>query len=328
MLAEGNRQAMIRHLILSLIVSIVFITSVDGVEAQRDTALKTGDVFIAREQRPRNRNGNCVWCAAQTVFYGGAGHESFAVARDQALKLGWHGSSMSAVLQMAEKTGVAVKHTYRKDYQLLYDAVKAGTGAYFETSGHALALVGIDNSEVRVIDNNGSGDVQSWSRQHFDRVWIGVACFPCKPRRPSGPGQRPLPINPEHPKEPEPKTPVVDKPIEPKPELIPPPKSEEQKALEQLTEAMKTVVVELKELKSRPLPKDGKDGKDGASGKDGKDGKNADPKALESLQAQVNEFKGMRLQAILYDQYGQQIDVATFGPGEPLRLKLVPLEKK
>jgi len=147
-------------------------------QEQRDKALKPGDVFIPREYRVRNSNGNCVWCAVETVCWGGAGLESFRGIKSRAVQTGWRGAGMGNVEAALKAAAVPYEATRSRDYSVLYRSVEYGSGAYIETDGHALVLVGIDDQSVRVIDNNGSGEVQSWSRHTFNGRWNGCALFP------------------------------------------------------------------------------------------------------------------------------------------------------
>lgn len=111
---------------------------------------------------------------------------------------------------------------------------------------------------------------------------------------------------------------------------------------------LKTLIVDL-QAKS---PKDGlpgPPGKDGSNGKDGKDGANADPKAIEALvenqkvlaaaysssQAKVKQLemelaalKTRQFTAQLLDANNNVIETTTFSADKPLKLRLVPLEKK
>ena len=315
-----------------------------------DAALKPGDVFIPKDCRPRNRNGNCVWGASETVFWGGAGLKSFQGAKERAANTGWNGSSMSAVLAMARQAGITCVSTTNRDYKVLQDAVKNGTGFYFEIrlgrEGHALAGVGIDDSTVRIIDNNGPPIVQEWSRKKFDSLWNGCACYPtvirrdvtlCPTCRPGGP--RPLPINPNHPSiEPPPDT----RPINPQPQPLTPPKPDP--ALAKLDEILKRIeMIEKRPVIPGPQGEPGKQGpvgppgQPGEPGAEGQPGKDVDPKTLAAINAAVEtlrrdadaaraelvNLKGQRWTAILYDGANNVIQTVQFGADMPLKLRLV-----
>jgi len=140
-----------------------------------------GDVEILREFRQRNQNGNCVYCAAEDVFWGAAGLESFKGLRTRAIDSGWHGAGLGNVLAYAKQVGVPVKsqHGQRGEYQILEDGVANGTGCYIEIPGHAICVVGISAGQwVDILDNNGSLEYErkSWSR--FNQRWEGSACYP------------------------------------------------------------------------------------------------------------------------------------------------------
>lgn len=255
-----------------------------------------------------------MWAAAGTVFWGGAGLESFAGFAPRARQNGWHGAGMDNVLAAAERAGIEVEYTTRKDFQVLYNAVKAGTGAYFQVPGHAMVLVGIDDQEVRFIDNNGSPEVRTMSRQRFNASWEGSACFPklrnllkrpkpgpddCRPRvRPNRPNVPHPPLNPNFPVEPPPVKPPEVKPPEP----VCPPRPDN---TDLLLMELKKLREEVKAIKTTPGPagppgKDGRDGQEGKPGlsgpvgppgKDGLPGKDADPAHLAALQAEIAALK-------------------------------------
>jgi hypothetical protein len=147
--------------------------------AQRDAELRVWDVYIPKEYRNRNVNGNCVWCAAETVFMG-AGHEQFGGVFKRAVKEGWAGADLQNVVAYAKRDGVEVVSQRSGGPKILYDAVRNGTGAYIQSQGHAVAVVGIDDDRVVLIDNNPPSypGVKIWTRRHFDQWWGGTACYP------------------------------------------------------------------------------------------------------------------------------------------------------
>lgn len=189
--------------------------SLDG-GARRDKELKPGDVWIPPEFRIRNRNGNCVWCAAETICLQ-AGLESFHGMTDRAIRTGWSGAEMEHVLRGFKDGRIDFESERGHDPAILYRAVAANVGCYVQIPGHALVLVGIDDASVRLIDNNGPPTIKVWSRQQFDQMWTGCACFPClRPRiwnflhplhpwPPAPPDYKPPqshpPLNPAHPVE-------------------------------------------------------------------------------------------------------------------------------
>ena len=178
--------------------------TVSPVAEKMDTALQPGDVFISRQYRVRNSHSCCVFAASECVFWGAAGLERFQGIKQSAVENGWRGASMSNVIGALKESETPYKATYKRDWKVLEEAVQFGTGAYVEGKGHALALVGIDANSVRVIDNNGSPEVQAWSRERFGEFWNGCAVFPLRCNRPR--------LRPENPPEPiEPVKPVEGK---------------------------------------------------------------------------------------------------------------------
>lgn len=197
------------------------VDSLDGGK-WRDKQLRPGDVWIPPQWRVRNTQGNCVWCAVETVSRQ-AGLESLYGIKERAVATGWHGAGIGNVEMAFKNAKVPVEITRSRDYSLLQRAVKQGTGAYVEIPGHALVLVGIDAQSVRLIDNNGPPVVTVWPRWRFDQEWYGVACCPrlfprihrfrhnnepiFNPNPPAQPNMPHPPLNPAHPKElPEPES--------------------------------------------------------------------------------------------------------------------------
>ena len=91
---------------------------------------------------------------------------------------------------------------------------------------------------------------------------------------------------------------------------------------------------ELRELvlsiRSKPGPagKDGADGLPGAQGVQGpagKDGRDADLARIRALEQELERLKGPFV-AELYDTSGNLVRTVTFGPGRPLRIKLLPVK--
>jgi len=222
------------------------------------------------------------------MCWGVCGLEQFKGIKETAVKHGWRGASMRNVLAALKDAGVECEYTYQRDYGLLKRAVAAGVGAYIEIPGHALYLVGIDDNGVRVIDNNGSGEVQEWPMRTFAARWEGHACFPKVKPRPS-PQVRPTAPHP----------PLT--PVKPPPEPVKPcpPGDEQLKAL--LVEITK-LRQEIAAIQLKPGPqgepgKPGVDGKDGGvgpqgpTGPAGPPGKDADRAELDRLKAEVAALK-------------------------------------
>jgi hypothetical protein len=154
--------------------------------AKAEDQHRPGDVYIAPEYRVRNERSNCVWCAAEDVFYGAGGFESFKGVMKRARDAGWHGAMMSHVMAYAQKVGVDVEYSYRADYDFLKRAVENGTGAYIGVPGHAIALLGIDREGVRLLDNNpgwnGKIEIRHVPLQRFWQFFSRHACFPKNPK--------------------------------------------------------------------------------------------------------------------------------------------------
>lgn len=82
-----------------------------------------------------------------------------------------------------------------------------------------------------------------------------------------------------------------------------------------------------------PIGSVGPAGPPGNPGKDGKDSKGIDQtevdrlnNLLSNIQSDISKLRNQRLQAELYDADGQRKQTVEFGPGQPLKLKLVPLK--
>ncbi len=234
----------------------------------RDRAMKPGDAWIPVEFRIRNRESNCVWAAAETVCLG-AGRESFRGIMGRAVKEGWRGSDIKAVIKGFDDAKIPYRYEATRDPAIYYEAMKEGVGCYFQIYEHALVCVGLDETSARIIDNNGPPVVQVWSRQDFDSRRQARACFPRR-RRPMCPGPDcPTPndnhpsVNPLLPVEP----PEVVVPIGPRQPVIivppAPPGPTNAQILAELQSLQKAVAIQLK-----PGPP-GKDGADGAQGKPG-----------------------------------------------------------
>lgn len=291
-------------------------------------------MFVPRQYRVRNSQSNCVWCVAETLCWGAAGLEEFRGIKATAVKHGWRGASMGNVLGAMKSAGVPYEATADRDYDLLKRAVAFGTGAYFEVPGHALYLCGIDDTGVRVIDNNGSGEVQEWSRQQFARSWNGHACFP-KLIRPRPDAPRPHAPHPPL----TPVTPVRPPVVQPEP-VKPPPENEQLKTvLAEITKLRQEVAAI--QLKPGPAGEPGKPGRDGAPGKDGlpgsvgpagpagppgAPGKDVDPATVAALQAELEKLRKTLYVAELYDEQGKLLQRVEFGAGVPLKIELVPVK--
>jgi len=274
-----------------------------------DAHLKPGDVFVPRAHRPRNQNSNCVWCACQTCFHGAARIESFAGVRDRAVAEGWRGAGQSNVLAYCKTAGIEVETG--TSIEFLKRAVAQGTGAVVFIPGHAVYLCGIDDESARVIDNNGSAEVRAWTRRSFDRLFQW-GCFPKLPRPPIPfkPGPPAPAPNPHHPSV----NPQV--PVEPKPPAGP--SATEKLIVEKLTAVEK----QLAAVQLKPGPQ----GEPGPKGEPGAPGRDADAARVAALEEELRRLKEARYVAELLDADGQVKQRVEFGPGQPLRLKLVPVK--
>jgi len=259
------------------------------------------------------------------MCYGAAGLEQFRGIIDTADKHGWRGASMKNVLAAMKDAGIEYEYTYKRDYDLLRRGVAAGIGCYIEIPGHALYLCGIDDTGVRVIDNNGSLEVQEWPMRTFAARWEGHACFPKVKPRPSQP--RPGPSAP-HP----PLTPVKPQPEPVKPPAPPcPPENEQLKVLLVEITKLRQEIAAI-QLKAGPPGKDGRPGVDGAPGSPGPagpagpPGKDADPATLAELRAELEKLRKALYIAELYDERGNLLQRVEFGVGVPLKLELVPVK--
>lgn len=261
----------------------------------QDKIAISGDVAIPTTLRIRNSHSNCVWAAAETVTTA-AGWESFKGITGRAVVEGWRGATMERVVAAYKTAGIEYRLQDRSDRsaKIFYDAVKEGVGCYFEVPRHALVCVGIDDTSVRVIDNNGPPEVQTWTRTYFDSVRTGGGLFPLRKRVPVCPGPVcPEPIAP-HPS-------VLPEPApQPQPQPTPQPKPADNTELLKAIAELKAQVAAIKPVPGPP----GKDGIDGMPGPPGKDscvpgpagpagppGKDADPEQLKRLTDRVAELE-------------------------------------
>jgi len=215
--------------------------------------VRGADVVIPVEYRVRNQNGNCVWCSAETVFWGGAGHEEFEGITARAIQQGWHGSNMDDVIDDLKFSGIEFKATTSGDYALLREAVANGTGAYIEIDGHshAVALVGIDaDGSARIIDNNGPREqIKKWTASEFKRHWTGTACCPLRNlRRRRNPPPKPEPAPDVKPPE------VIPGPPGPAGPPGPPGKDGSNGDVSALKALIAELQKQIEDLKNKPAP--------------------------------------------------------------------------
>lgn len=173
------------------------------------------DADVPANARPRNQRGNCVWCAFETIFYGAAGYEQARGATKGAIEQGWSGAGPHNVVAYCERDKIPYETV--RDLAGYRKACDAGLGVVLFIPRHAVALVGIDDKEARIIDNNGSPEVQRWPLAKFQQLAQQGICPTCpspsRPQRPSAPTPNnpgpPVPTGPA-----QPVTPAVDlKPI-------------------------------------------------------------------------------------------------------------------
>lgn len=293
----------------------------------RDSGLKDGDIFIPRRCRVRNKNGNCVYAAAQTVFYGGAGLIGFENIFDSALREGWHGSCMEDLLAACEKSGIKYEATFNRDYNFLKKSIARGVACYIEIPGHALTLVGIDDESARIIDNNGSGEVQVWPIREFNRRWEGRACCPKlidflrRPKpgpapspndNPRFPGRRHPSVKPQ-PEIPDPNQvppPQVNPNLMPPPQVNPPPNNVPNEKLTalllELKDEQKKLNEAIKNIKTTPGPpgpqgipgKPGDPGPQGIPGPPGPQGEPGPKADIQELERAVASLKAQNESAV------------------------------
>lgn len=166
---------------------------------------KPGDVTLPQSKWVRNMpgytgsGGLCVWASAEMIFYGAAGQEMFKGVTERAFKAGFHAGDPAGLEATCKEYRVPYQAWRGYDYVKLKAAVEAGTGAVVFTDDHALALVGIDDQNARLVDPNGP-------RMRHWPVWYlknhcEYACCPLleriagKPREPKLPG----PVGPANP---------------------------------------------------------------------------------------------------------------------------------
>jgi len=297
----------------------------------RDKELKPGDVFIPRAWRIQNTNGNCVWCATETICRQ-AGLRSIEGVKARAVREGWHGSWYGDVEKLWRDCHISYRARHpdgtvwevgrRRDgtlkkavqcpaedkFKILHDAVAAGTGAYIEIPGHALVVVGIDSKTVRLINNNGGPKITVWTRGEFNRRWSGCGLFPRLNRRrprPDCPDCKPL--NPSHP------SPNPEQPVEPPDdEELPPPKPvKPSKPSKPKTPTAEVDYDKLATMIAAKVPAGAKGDKGdkgdrGPIGPQGKDGASADSGRVTAVE--------QRLSAVERDVSQLKIRVTTFEP--------------
>lgn len=307
-----------------------------GAAEKRDAVLKEGDVFIPWEFRKHNQNANCVWCAAETVCTA-AGYNSFNGIFRNAVAEGWHGSGVGAFIKALKDANVPYKsQRASKDYsdRFFTEGLKQGSGVYFQIPGHALVLVGMDDRNVRVIDNGKNIGVEERSRQWFNSEReVGSGVFPILRRRncpncQPGPSQPPADhpsLNPQQPTEPTVTPKPVDTPAQP-PVTIP---TVDLKPVLDAIKALQADVAEIKKMKSIPGPQGpvgltGAAGPAGPAGPQGPAGKGADPATITTAVAAA--MANQKFTCILLDEQGKVLNTVQFGTNQPLQIKLVPLK--
>jgi len=162
----------------------------------------------------RNENGNCVWCAGEPVFVS-AGWESLRGIAHKAMQEGFPNKAIreqgnidvSNLVSALKDAGVPYKLSRDGSMDIFKYAKEEGVAVYVQIrvikpNDHAVAVVGMDETHVRVLDNNGPKKIQTWTMERFKRVWNGVACCPLhrknkKPKEPATPA-----VTPTTPKEP------------------------------------------------------------------------------------------------------------------------------
>lgn len=143
------------------------------------------EAIIPAKYRVRNTQGNCTWCAVESVF-GAAGYGSFDGIKERAVREGWHGAHIGNVVSALKDAGVEYKLVTDGDLSIFDYARKEGVGLLVEIPGHHLACVGLTADAAYMVDNNGPPVISKWSRADFLKRWRGIACCPLhkKPNRP------------------------------------------------------------------------------------------------------------------------------------------------
>lgn len=154
------------------------------------------EALIPAPHRIRNRNGNCVWCAVESVWVS-AGYEQFNGITARAIQRGWSGATISNVTAALDAAKAPYKVERNGDPAIFAHAEKEGVGVYIQVpkfSNHALVCLSLNERRALILDNNGPPKIQTWSRAKFDRNWSGIACCPLF-KRPKRPDVKP----PDHP---------------------------------------------------------------------------------------------------------------------------------
>lgn len=129
-----------------------------------------------------NQGGNCVWCAVETAF-STAGYESVKGLKDRAVREGWGGAWITNVISALKDAGIPYKESQNGSMDIFNYAREQGVPVYVQVrvsrpEDHAIVVVGMDDTHVRVLDNNGPKKVQTWTMARFKSVWGGRACCP------------------------------------------------------------------------------------------------------------------------------------------------------
>lgn len=129
-------------------------------------------------------NGCCAWCAIETL--GRHLHiQSLYGLRDRKLGDKKHGiANEQDVLGELDDLGISYCYQSRENYKtkLLEDACTAKLGCFVTLRasprhkyGHAVILIGIDGTDVHLVDCNFVGEVVTKDRKWFNEHWRGDA---------------------------------------------------------------------------------------------------------------------------------------------------------
>lgn len=271
-------------------------------------------ITIAPEHRVKNTNGNCAFCAIETIVR----HQG--VTELQGFSKGKGGATPSTMRSYLNARKIEYKDTPQGARAVGWANIRAniaeGRPVMFDIPGHALVCCGITTKAGReyvwVIDNTGAEGLKpkGWLKSEFDAKFGGWTCAIQRCR----PGFCPPPKT-------TPKTPHIDPPDEP----IDNPKQTD------LAAKLDKLIDDFAKFKCVPGPAGpaGKDGLPGPSGPtgpaglpglSGKDGRDCDPLAIVKLQAD-NAALLSRIAALEAEQQRQAGVIATFPASFQIKLR-------
>lgn len=139
-------------------------------------------VDITNDTVVKNVGGNCVWATAEAMLLA-AGYDEAKGLRDQAVKNGWNGAWITQLAKVLDNAKIQYKISQNGDMSIFDYARQEGVPVYVQIAvnrpeDHAVEVVGMDATTVRIIDPNATSQIQTWSMEKFKRCWGGRALCP------------------------------------------------------------------------------------------------------------------------------------------------------